>query len=110
MKYEQMTLPGVFEERTEQQHEKESIKNYASPCGGCLCDKCANNVECLKVEMGEQKEPCFNCDYCVNYDGKGKYNKKYNCDKFIITEHETKKVRERFKIISKGGGSSYILQ
>lgn len=100
MKYEQLTLPGVFEEIEQQPREKEII-NYAFPCGGCLCDKCANNVECLKVEMGEQIEPCFNCDYCAYYDGKGSYNKKYKCEKFIITEHEARKARGKLKVISK---------
>lgn len=101
MKYEQMTLTGIFEERKEQQHVKESVKEYVSPCGGCICDKCANNVECLRVEIGEQIEPCFNCDYCVNYDGKGEYNKKYECSRFVITNHEAKKARERFKILAR---------
>lgn len=99
MKYEQLTLPGIFEEKR-QQLQEENI-NYAFPCGGCLCCKCANNVENLNVKTGEQKEACFNCDYCRYYNGEGKNNKKFNCKKFIITDYQAEKERRKFKIVGK---------
>lgn len=97
MKYEQLTLPAIFEEKR-QQLQEENI-NYAFPCGGCLCYKCANNVENLNVEIGEQKEACFNCDYCRYYSGEGKNNKKFNCEKFIITDYQAEKERRKLKIV-----------
>ena len=38
---------------------------YATPCGGCVCNHCANNVDCMEAVMGEDKFACFNCDECL---------------------------------------------
>ena len=99
MKYEQLTLPSVFEEKR-QQLQGENI-NYAVPCGGCLCCKCTNNVENPNVKIGEQKEACFNCDYCRYFDGQGKNNKKFDCEKYLITDYAAEKERRRFRIVKK---------
>ena len=40
----------------------------AFPCGRCLCNHCANNVETIDNCTGEAKEPCFVCDECRWYD------------------------------------------
>ena len=100
MKYEQMTLPGVFEEIEQQPHKKDII-NYVFPCGGCLCDKCANNVENLNVKTGEQKEPCLNCDHCKYYNGEGRNVKTFDCEKYLITDYAAEKERRRFRIVKK---------
>lgn len=73
---------------------------YATPCGGCICNKCANNVDgCYKP--GEMKEPCFNCDDCMNYSGDRnlKDNWKSECKAFIITNYHAEKNRERIKLL-----------
>lgn len=46
-----------------------SRDDYAFPCGRCLCNHCANNVETIDNCTGEAKEPCFVCDECRWYDG-----------------------------------------
>lgn len=97
MRYEQLTLPGMFEEKGQQLREDKI--NYIFPCGGCLCNKCVNNVENINVKTGEQKEACFNCDYCRYYDGEGENNKKFTCEEFEITDYEAEKTRRKIKVV-----------
>lgn len=96
--YKQLSFLDEQQEPTES---KETYKNYACPCGGCVCNTCVNNVDCTTVKKGEQKEPCFNCDECFYFWGTGKVNKKYECAKYIITEQSAKDTRNSFKVIKK---------
>jgi len=68
-------------------------------CGDCLCAKCANNVDCSNVDPTEVAEPCFNCDECFFYNGKGPHNEKTTCNMLKITNYEANKIRSKFKII-----------
>lgn len=76
-------------------------KIYASPCGGCICEHCANSVECIDKTVGEAEFGCFNCDYCKNYGGKGSYadNWRAECIQYKITKVYASKVRKAFRIL-----------
>ena len=72
--------------------------DYADPCGGCICNHCANSVECLDMCTGEMELTCFTCDECKWYDGKGNDNQRANCRNYKITEVYAKAKRKRFKV------------
>ena len=69
-KAHQITLQELGIIPKEPKRKEEVRKQYAFPCGGCVCSHCANNVETPDTCTGEMKEPCFTCDYCKHYDGK----------------------------------------
>lgn len=75
-------------------------KVYASPCGGCICNQCANDVN-GRGKASEAERPCFNCDDCRNYDGdfKKKNNKRFECESFKITSYQVERNRARIKLI-----------
>ena len=75
--------------------------DYAFPCGGCICNHCANSVETTDNCTGEAKEPCFVCDECRWYGGDTKNPDKWKqeCDEYIITEEQAKRNRKKFKIV-----------
>lgn len=89
-----------FIEEQKRQKEIEVQKSYASPCGGCVCNQCANDVN-GRYKPGEMVEPCFNCEKCRNYDGNSmkKYNYKTECSSFKITEHHASQNRRKIKLI-----------
>ena len=70
------------------------------PCGDCICNHCANSVECFDNCTGEADFSCFTCDYCKQYDSLGTDNWKSECDKYKITESYAQREREKFKIIN----------
>ena len=72
---------------------------YATPCGGCVCGHCANNVDCADHAFGEAEFGCFNCDECYNYSGRGMDNWKSQCDSFKITNIYAKQCRKCFKMM-----------
>ena len=72
---------------------------YACLCGGCICGKCANNVDCIAAEAGEMEIGCFNCEECIGYDGNGTNNKKASCKSFKIANAEAELNRKRWKVI-----------
>lgn len=63
-KAHQITLQELGIIPKEPKRKEEVRKQYAFPCGGCVCSHCANNVETPDTCTGEMKEPCFTCDYC----------------------------------------------
>lgn len=73
--------------------------DYAIPCGGCLCDQCANNVENLHTEAGEMREPCFSCDECRWYDGNTRSKDMWTetCERFRITEYHAERNQEQIR-------------
>lgn len=76
-------------------------KHYTTPCGGCICNHCANNVDCIdpksRAEFG-----CFNCDECLHYNGDyGADNWKAECKKYVVTDAFAKITRLKFKIVTK---------
>lgn len=77
------------------------MKNYVCPCGGCLCNQCANDVNNIRSKPEEMDEPCFNCEDCREYDGdcKKKYNHKESCENFKITEYHAKRNRAKIKLL-----------
>lgn len=79
----------------------EAVKHidYAIPCAGCICNHCANNVECWDNCTGEMELSCYTCDECVYYDGKGKNRRKTECTYYKITEAHAKKLREKLKVV-----------
>lgn len=98
--YEQMSFLKEFGIEDQEEKQVQIHKNYANHCGGCLCEQCANNVDCFySIPSKEMQEPCFNCDDCYYYNGKGDRNKKHECKDFIITEYAAMRNRETFKII-----------
>ena len=80
-----------------QTHIERSI--YATPCGGCVCNHCANNVDCMDVAIGEAKFACFNCDDCFNFSGYGRDNWKPECKRYKVTDKYAKATRKRFKLL-----------
>lgn len=47
------------------------------------------------------KEPCFTCDYCKHYDGKGTDRRLQDCDKYIVTDEHARRLRRHMKIINR---------
>lgn len=76
----------------------ESKKSYAFPCGGCICNHCANSVECWDDCTGEMENPCFICDECIYYDGHGSSRKRTECENYKVTDKYAKNVRKKFLV------------
>lgn len=77
---------------------------YAFPCGGCLCEHCANNVETTDNCIGEAKESCFVCDECRWFDGDTKCKDMWRqeCESFIVTNEEAERRRRKMRLIAGG--------
>lgn len=73
--------------------------NYAFPCGGCVCNHCANSVECWDNCTGEMKFACFTCDECKRYDGKGTDNWRAECRDYKVTDAYAGALRKRLKAL-----------
>lgn len=71
-----------------------SRDDYAFPCGRCLCNHCANNVETIDNCTGEAKEPCFVCDECRWYDGDTRHNQSSERQNTTETEPEITETRK----------------
>lgn len=100
-KAHQITLQELGIIPKEPKRKEEVRKQYAFPCGGCVCSHCANNVETPDTCTGEMKEPCFTCDYCKHYDGKGTDRRLQDCDKYIVTDEHARRLRRHIKIINR---------
>lgn len=75
-------------------------KVYAFPCGGCICNHCANSVECCDHCMEETDFACFSCDECRRYDEKGILdNWRENCGQYKITNSHAKRTRKKLKVV-----------
>lgn len=91
-------------------HDSGDRKEYAIFCGGCICQHCANSVECSDNCTGEAYFGCFTCDDCKGWDGKGTDNWKHECRRYRITNVYAAAVRKRFYAAGKGknGGKGEI--
>lgn len=89
---------GIIPKHEQPQSIEQHI-NYASPCGGCICDHCANSAECVDNCTGEMEFNCFTCDECKWYDGKGTDNQRAECRDYKITEVYAKAKRKKFKAL-----------
>ncbi|MFQ7535918.1 MAG: hypothetical protein ACLRL6_00305 [Clostridium sp.] len=74
--------------------------DYAFPCGGCMCNHCANSVETIDNCTGEAKNLA---SYAMSADGMAeirriRINGNRN-DEYIITEEQSKKKQKKFKIV-----------
>lgn len=78
---------------------KKAISTAANPCGDCICNHCANSTECLDNCTGEMDEPCFVCEECRNYDGKGKYMWRCECIRYKITNSYAAKRRKKLRVV-----------
>lgn len=85
--------------RQEQAKSSEPHIDYACPCGGCICNHCANSVECSDMCTGEMDSACFVCDECKWYNGKGADNRRAECRDYKITEAYAKVKRKKFKAL-----------
>ena len=95
----QITLEELgFIPKTEKEY-IEPKKQYACPCGGCICNHCANSVECWDDCTGEMEFSCFVCNECKYYDGKGSNNRRAECKDYKITEAYAKAKRKKFKAL-----------
>lgn len=76
----------------------------AFPCGRCLCNHCANNVETIDNCTGEAKEPCFVCDECRWYDGDTRHKDMWRqeCGEYIVTNEHAERLRRKLKLITGG--------
>lgn len=68
----------------------------AFPCGRCLCNHCANNVETIDNCTGEAKEPCFSCDECRWYDGDTRHKDMWRqeCGEYIVTNEHAERLKK----------------
>ena len=74
---------------------------FACPCGGCVCNHCVNNVDCMDTQVGEAKFGCFNCDECLNYNGNyGTDNWRSECMQYRVTDAQARRIRRKFKIVT----------
>lgn len=80
-------------------HDSTDRSKYAFFCGGCICNHCANSVECSDNCTGEADFACFDCDYCKGWDGTGADNWKQECMNYKITETYAKATRKRFRVL-----------
>lgn len=79
---------------------KKAISTAANPCGDCICNHCANSTECLDNCTGEMDDPCFVCEECKAYDGKGKYMWRCECIRYKITNsYAATKRRKKFQVV-----------
>ncbi len=83
------------------QEPQKTVKHidYTFACGGCVCNHCANSVECWDICTGEMNFPCFTCDECRRYDGKGTDNWRAECKDYKITEAYANDRRKKFKVL-----------
>nr|DAV46709.1 MAG TPA: hypothetical protein [Caudoviricetes sp.] len=73
---------------------------YTTPCGCCVCNHCANNVDCFDHCTGEADRTCFNCDDCIWYNGdKGTDNWVGECRKYKVTSVYAERLRSRLKVL-----------
>lgn len=97
----QITLEELgFIPRSQEEH-IEPKKQYAFPCGGCICNHCANSVECWYDCNGEMESPCFTCDECINYDGYGRRQNRTDCSSYKITNKYAEYLRKKLKALKK---------
>ena len=84
----------------------EPKKQYAHPCGGCICNHCANSAECWDNCTGEMEFPCFTCDECIHYDGFGnkRSQKRLECMNYKVTNKYAEYLRKRIKAVTKTEG------
>ncbi len=98
--------PDLEHER-DQEYEMAMSEHYAYQCGGCICDHCANSVECSDICDGEREFGCFDCDECKRYAGSGVDRWKMVCSRYKITnaymQSYAEKRRRQFHVIKKGG-------
>lgn len=80
------------------------VKQYAFPCGGCICNHCTNSVECWDDCTGEMEFPCFTCDECFYYDGHGKNKKREFCRNYKVTNKYAEYLQKRLRVIVKTVG------
>lgn len=80
---------------------KATRNSYVTPCGGCECRSCSNNVDCQNVKIGENEFECFNCDDCHYYSGSGQYNIKEFCKDHKKADYYAQNAREKLRNISK---------
>lgn len=78
-----------------------------SYCSGvrCLCASCVNEVNNLRVDIGELREPCFHCeDNCYVYDHNElkKVRNINDCPNYAITKYHANKQRKAITIINGG--------
>lgn len=89
-----------FIEQPKKDDKTEIPKSYASPCGGCICNKCANDVN-GRGKPDEMVFPCYNCDNCRWYNGSPNmnYNKRSECESFKITDYHAERNRARIRLL-----------
>lgn len=92
---------GFIPYSEKEQEQEEHQKQYAVPCGGCICNHCANSVECWDVRTGEMEFPCFTCDECCYYDGNGRSKKRAECGDYKVTDKHAEYLRKRVRMVTK---------
>lgn len=102
--YQQVTLEeaGMLPEQELPIGNQNARSQYACFCGGCICDHCANSVECIDRCTGEADFGCFCCDDCKGYDQKGADNWRVKCVRYKVTEAYAGRLRRNFKRIDPG--------
>ena len=79
--------------------QKTAASTTITPCADCICNHCANCTECGDRCTGEMDEPCYVCEDCLYYDGKGVDMWRCGCDRYKITNRYAEKRRSKFKIV-----------
>ncbi len=98
----QITLEELgFIPKTKKEY-TEPKKQYAFPCGGCICNHCANSVECWDDCTGEMDFACFTCDECFYYDGQhGTKQHITECSNYKVTNKYAEYLRKRIRDVKK---------
>lgn len=78
---------------------KKAVSTATIPCFDCICHHCANCTECWDICTGEMDEPCYVCEECRYYDGKGKDMWRAECERYKITNKYAEKKRLKFKTV-----------
>lgn len=99
----QITLEelGIIPKLKEDLDQEKAIRrDYAFICGGCLCNHCANSVECSDRCAGEADFGCFVCDECRGWDGKEILdNWRESCGQYKVTNSYAERIRKKLKVV-----------
>lgn len=97
--YHQITLEELGMIPPVPENHQKVTSATAIPCYDCICNHCANSTECGDDSTGEMDEPCYVCEDCLYYEGRGKDMWRAECDCFKITNQYASKRRNKFKIV-----------
>lgn len=79
--------------------------DYASPCGGCVCNICVKSAYPIYKHTEEERQlsDCYHCEDCWNYGHEVGTKRTYidNCEEFVLMDAAAVARRRKFKVVKK---------